>query len=194
MSYQHPQPRPVELPTLGAHTARLIQIVDLGTQVKKGRNGSEYHANEICFGFELDELMNNGRRWLIRKRLKWSWDSNSELRRWLEGWNNGPFHDDYTPRMSQYFHQLATVNVAYFDINGVSKPTISDVYPANEGAMMSPTRNTTVLLSLHTEQYNHDEFLKLDPYWKKVIARSPQHQKAQHDYYSRLKAQQNAGR
>lgn len=184
MSYSnHPTP---DLPNTGFHTARLIEIMDLGFQ-KRFANGGEYTQHELCLGFEVDQLNRYNNRHIIRTRLKNSFDVNSPLRKLLEQWAGQLFNDTDQIKLGHYFCHLATVEVAHYhhQKSNLDKAKIVGVYPVAEGQAMSHTRNTTILLSL--DQYNHEEFLKMPAYWRSLTAKSPQFQAAQKAYFASLR-------
>lgn len=77
----------------GTHTARCVQIIDMGTQ-KSVFEGEEKNAKKIWIAFEITDpsvLRNDGSPFVIGKRYTSSLHQKAAVRALLEGWRGKPF-------------------------------------------------------------------------------------------------------
>lgn len=79
----------------GVHPARLVRILDLGTQ-ESAWQGQTKHARKLQFTFELlgDERMSDGRPFTISRRFSASLGEKSALRPFLESWRGRRYQPD----------------------------------------------------------------------------------------------------
>jgi hypothetical protein len=82
-------PNKYPLPPEGLHKAVCVDVVDLGDLDTKF--GSKHKLSVI---FELEELDNEGKRFLVGKRYTWSLNEKSNLRKDLERWLGKKFKSE----------------------------------------------------------------------------------------------------
>jgi hypothetical protein len=77
----------------GNHLAICVGVIDLGTQVQKGYQGqADAWVYQIMLQWELcDELMEDGRPYLISRKMRLSLHEMSSLRKLLEAWRGVAF-------------------------------------------------------------------------------------------------------
>lgn len=82
------------LPPAGTHRARCYRVIDLGTQRTVFQNQEKW-LHQVLLGFELcDELMEDGRPFVISPRFTASLHEKANLRHMLESWRGRAFTDD----------------------------------------------------------------------------------------------------
>lgn len=76
-----------EMPPAGVHPARLVKIIDLGTQ-ESSFQGQTRRSRKLQLTFELlgDDRMSDGRPFTISRRFTASLGEKSALRPFLESW------------------------------------------------------------------------------------------------------------
>ena len=79
----------------GVHPARLVRILDLGTQ-ESAYQGKTKHSHKLMLTFELlgDETMSDGRPFTISRRFTASLGEKSALRPFLESWRGKKYTPD----------------------------------------------------------------------------------------------------
>jgi len=79
----------------GVHPARLVRILDLGTQ-ESTYQGQTKHGRKIMLTFELlgDDRMSDGRPFTISRRFTASLGEKSALRPFLESWRGKKYQPD----------------------------------------------------------------------------------------------------
>lgn len=82
-----------ELPSPGPVVGRCYMVVDLGTQDTTFA-GKPKKAHKILLGWELSELMSDGRPFSISSRYTLSLFDQALLRQHLEAWRGRPFTDE----------------------------------------------------------------------------------------------------
>lgn len=74
----------------GTHQAVCVDVIDLG-MVKTTFQGKEKMQHKVSVRWQIDELMENGKRFIVQKRYTASLHEKSHLRHDLESWRNRPF-------------------------------------------------------------------------------------------------------
>ena len=83
-----------EMCPAGAHLAVCYQVIDLGTQLTNYQ-GKEKQQRKVFIGWELpNELMEDGRPFVVGKRYTFSSYERATLRMHLESWRGSKFSDD----------------------------------------------------------------------------------------------------
>lgn len=84
----------------GAHPARLVRILDLGSQVTpfKHEDGSPVISRKLSIAWELytDPRMEDGRPFMVSEKYTRSLDEKSNLFKMLNSWLGGEFADAMT--------------------------------------------------------------------------------------------------
>lgn len=161
----------------GAHAARLIKVVDLGTQ-RTVFNGVESFKPQIFMQWELvDCPMESGDPFVIGQRFTRSMHEKASLRRMLEGWRGKKFTDaelDSGFSLSMLLGKPCMVNVTHVEKNGKTFANIGSVMAAPGGLPVKPAKNATVDLTLD-EDFDINEFNKLSQKMQEIVAGSPEY-------------------
>lgn len=82
-----------ELPSAAPVVGRCYMVIDLGTQDTTFK-GTPKKAHKILIGWELSELMSDGRPFVISSRYTLSLFDQALLRQHLESWRGRPFSEE----------------------------------------------------------------------------------------------------
>lgn len=163
-------------PSTGPVSAVLIQIVDLGTQ-KVSWQGEDKFQQKVKFVFEIDELMGDGRPFVVNRDFTVSLHEKSSLRLFLESWRGQKYSDD---------------DLAKFDPKTLlGKPCTLTLMQSKDGKyvnidsaaklMKGVTPLVPVNPVLYYDMSHHDSqvFSKLWPWVQKKIEQSPEYMQIQ---------------
>ena len=78
----------------GLHHAVCVDVVDLGIEVSDkyfDKDGNPTKAHKIKIVWQVDEQMDDGRRFIISKKFTLSLNDKATLRKFLESWRGIPF-------------------------------------------------------------------------------------------------------
>lgn len=150
------------------------QILDLGTQ-KSTYNGESKLQHKVYIGFELiNELMEDGRPFVVGSRYTLSGFKNAVLRKHLESWRAKAFTDDefdafdITKLVGQPAMLTLTEGEKYVNITGVSLPP--------KGTPLKALVNEKKKLILTPEEFDVKVFESLHEKMRETIAASPEYQ------------------
>jgi hypothetical protein len=77
---------PRQLAPAGSHVAVLFGVIDLGHQWKKSQYGDKWE-HQVMFQWELsDEMMSDGRPFVVSRRIGLNMHEKAGLRNFLKGW------------------------------------------------------------------------------------------------------------
>lgn len=160
----------------GSHISICYRMIDLGTQ-KVTWNGETKQQHKIVIGFELiNELMDDGRPFVVSSRYTLSGFKNSLLRKHMESWRAKAYTDDEfaavdLTRMVGVPAMLTLTqseDEKYTNISGISLPP--------KGTPLKELVNPKQTLILSTEEFDKAVFESLSDGLKKVIEASPEYQ------------------
>jgi len=175
-----PNDKQFELPPAGTHLATCYRVIDLGTQ-NSTYMGQAKRQHKIMLGWELsDELMTDGRPFMISQRYTWSMSEKAALRRDLESWRGIPFQDkDFGEGgfdIKNVLGKPCLLNVVHVNKNGKDYANIASISRLMKGQKgPEKTVNETVYLWLHPERWDSATFMKLSDGLKGVIMQSPEY-------------------
>lgn len=76
----------------GTHQAVCVDVIDIGMKPNKFKPGTEQHKIDIAW--QIDELRDDGKRFVLYKRYTLSLHEKAVLRHDLESWRGKPFTRD----------------------------------------------------------------------------------------------------
>lgn len=140
-----------EIPEAGSCACRAIRVVDLGTQENEWK-GEVKMQHQVCLTWELAELMEDERPFVVQKIFTASIGDKSNLGKLLNSWRGRPFTDDEkagfeltnilgVPGLMSVEHHTKT--------SGDVKPVVGNIIPLPKG-MTAP------------EQYNESFTFEID--------------------------------
>lgn len=163
-----------ELPPIGVCVARCYQTIDLGTQtfVVKGESKS---VHQVVIGWELAELMPDGRPFSATQKYTASLHEKANMRKMLEGWRGRAFTEVELRKfdLEEVLGKLCMVNVIH--VTSASNRThahVASVMPIPRG-MASP-KPVNELLKFSFDDFKLKEFEALSKYYKETIKKSPE--------------------
>jgi hypothetical protein len=118
-----------EIAPAGTHGASCVRVIDLGTQITPF-DGKQKHQVRLTWELQ-DEIMRNGKPFLISKTYTWSMHKRSALRAHLEAWRGTPFTDrDFGPNgfnLKNILGKSCLITIAQDEINGETRSFVSNV-------------------------------------------------------------------
>lgn len=160
----------------GTHAGRCVWIIDLGTQ-KTTFQGKDKLQHKVLFGFEFpDELMDDGRPFLVSARYTVSLSEKANLRAMLETWRGAKFTEEEAEGFDLFrvINQPCMVTVVhnesgdkvYANIKGVAKPPRGMTVPAQ----VNPT------IKFDLGEFDQRVFDSLPEWIQKIITQSREYQ------------------
>lgn len=166
-------------PPAGAHTAVCIGFVDMGTQPKSPFYEDSSPAHKVRITWEIDELMDDGRRFTASKTYTWSMSDRATLRAHLESWRGRPFKkEDFGPGGFDTQNLLGkgcTLTIQHKEINGDTRAVVAGVAPLMKGLRAFTPSNPVIYLTLDPEKFDAAAFEKLGDKTKELIKASPEY-------------------
>jgi len=168
-----------EQPPIGAHVARCVRIIDIGTQ-KGEYQGMPTFKRQIVIAWELpNELMTSGeyagKPFMVSKFYTASLHEKSGLRKDLAAWRTKDFTEEELKGfdMKNLIGKPCMVSLI---LNDKNKAKINAVMALPKGTAVPEKINPTLNFSL--DEFNDATFNALTDGYKKLIAQSPEYQKA----------------
>ncbi len=165
-----------EAPPAGAHAAKLIKIIDLGTQ-KGEYKGEPNSKRQVHLTWELpNELMEDKRPYTIGKFYTASVSEKANLRKDLLSWFGKEPKAPFTvEEQKKLLGKPCQVIVSEREDTG--KRVISGIAPLPKGMVLpEETHNEQVFFSL--DEFTEDGFEKVSEFFQKKIMDSPEYLKA----------------
>ena len=171
-------------PPAGTHLAVCYRFIDLGTQETEF-NGQKKHQRKVLVGWELpDEMMEDGKPFIIQKRYTWSMSEKANLRADLESWRGKSFEDkDFGPggfNIKNVLGKPCVLTIVHDTKNGKTYANIAAVGKPMKGMTAPEPTNPVTYFSL--EDYSESVYAGLSEGLKGVIAKSPEYQKIVHGH------------
>lgn len=164
-------------PPAGTHLAVCYRFVDLGTQETEF-NGQKKHQRKVLLGWELpDELMEDGKPFMVQKRYTWSMSEKANLRADLESWRGRAFEEkDFgTFNIKNVLGKPCVLTIVHDTKNGKTYANIAAVGKPMKGMASPQPVNPVVYFSL--EDFDATVYATLSQGLQAVIAKSPEFQK-----------------
>lgn len=162
----------------GNHLAVCYEVIDLGTQTTEYQSETR-RVHQIWIGWELtNELMDDGRPYVIGRRYTLSSHEKSSLRKDLESWRGKPFSDDDFGRfeIGHVIRAACFLNVVHNTKDDRTYANIEAVAALPKGTAPPDLVNAPVLFDLTSEGYVPEIFAGLSQRMQETIAASPEYQ------------------
>jgi hypothetical protein len=174
MAIYMPEEKAFELAPAGSHLGICFRCIDLGTQI--GQFGSR---PLILFSWELtDELMSDGKRFVVSRSYGLSSSRKGLLREVVEGWCGRTLASSEFGKfdLSELLGTTALVGVRHELRDGQTYANVASIMrrPKAVADRMSPT-NEAIGLSLADRPFRQFEYEKLPAWIRDKIARSPEY-------------------
>lgn len=124
----------------GLHPAVCVDVVDMGKlKVTFGQETKTKHIIRLVW--QIDEPMENGKRFIVQRRYTLSLHEKSTLRKDLESWRGRPFNPDESQGfdVERLIGVNCQINVQHNTKNGSTYANVVSVVPLGRGmAKMEP--------------------------------------------------------
>jgi hypothetical protein len=163
-------------PPAGTHLAVCYRFIDLGTQ-EGSYQGKVTHQRKVLIGWELpDELMEDGKPFIVQQRYTWSMSEKANLRKHLESWRGKAFEErDFGPggfNIKNVLGKPCVLTIVHETKDGKTYANISSVGKPMKGMAAPEPINPVVYFSL--EDYSETVYASLSDGLKTTIAKSPE--------------------
>jgi hypothetical protein len=165
----------------GAHPARCIAVIDLGTQTTTFQ-GETKQSRRVQLTWEIPgERMEDGRPFTISKKYRATLHERSTLSKDLEGWRNKTFTDAERKGWDsrKLLGQPCLLTVAQEEGrsgDGRIYSMVKTVSPMPKGMDVPQPENETLYFDL--DDFDSETFQKLSKYVQETISASPEFQRA----------------
>lgn len=164
-----------ENPEPGSYAATCYKIIDIGTQTSEYQ-GKANSRRQAILGWELDELMSDGRPFVVSKFYTASLSEKANLRHDLAAWRGRDFTEEelggFSPKNILGKPCLVTLTK-----NDKGKVRVTGVAKLPKGMTAPPLQND--LLFFHLDEFDRKVFDGLSDGVKKLIVQSPEYQALQ---------------
>lgn len=149
-------------------------MIDLGTQ-KSSFKGEVKQQRKILLGFELiNELMEDGRPFVVASRYTLSGFKNAILRKSLENWRAKAYTDEEFETFD--ITRLLKVPAMLTLTEDGDYTNITAIGPVPKGTALKELLNEPLKLILTNEDWDQAVYDKLSDNLKKTISESPEYQ------------------
>jgi hypothetical protein len=158
----------------GTHAARLIRIIDLGTQ-ESTFNGQDTTARRVLFAFELvNEPMSDGRPFMVSRTDRASLHEKSALRRDLEAWSGRMIsrEQERSFDIRSLLGKAVQVTVAETE---TGKRKVTALAGVVRGMNVPVAQNAELYFALDPDEFNEDTLDQVPEYWRRLIMASPEY-------------------
>ena len=151
MALTPPKGKAFELPPEGPISGVCTRVIDTGTHYNEK---FKKNIHQVSIGFELDELMEDGRPFFISKRYTYSLHEKSKLRPALESWRGKAYSEEELNNVNllKLLNNPACLNIVHE--NGYA-----NIMPLLEG--MKIPKASSECIGFEIENFNKDVFSKL---------------------------------
>jgi len=170
-----------ELAPAGTHLAVCYRVIDLGTQ-KSTYNGKEKEQHKILISWELaDEMMTDGKPFIIGQRYTWSMSEKATLRKHLESWRGAAFQDkDFAGppngfNIRNILGKGCILTIAHKEEGDRTYANITGIGKLMKGMTSPMPTNTQMFLWLETGLWDMNTFNILGDGLKKIIMQAPEY-------------------
>lgn len=166
-----------EQPPVGTHLARLIRIIDLGTQAGE-YNGKQTLRRQVVLVWELcNELMTEGEKaglpFIVSRFYTASLNEQANLRKDLQNWRGRAFTKEelagFNPKTL-----LDKVCMLTLTLTEAAKVKVTGISGLPKGVAVPDRVNDLVYLSLEPDQFERKTFELLSDGYKRMIQLSPE--------------------
>lgn len=161
-----------ENPEPGSYAGVCYKIIDIGTQTSEYQ-GKTNSRRQVILGWELDELMSDGRPFVVSKFYTASLSEKANLRHDLAAWRGRDFTQEelmgFSPR-----NILGKPCLVQLTKNDKGKIRVSGVAKLPKG--MNSPKQTNETVFFHLDEFDQQAFDGLSDGIKKLIVQSPEYQ------------------
>ncbi len=157
----------------GSYAARCVRIIDIGTQHGTYNGEPKAPAKELILYWELpNDLMADGRPFMVSKFYTASLGKKANLRRDLEAWRGKPFTDEERAGfdITAVLGAACMLSIIH---NEKGRPKISSVGKLPKGMELPPASNE--LFSFDIDNWDEAKFAGLTEFVKGKIADSDEY-------------------
>lgn len=180
-------------PPAGTHLAVCYRFIDLGTQETEYQ-GQKKHQRKVLMGWELpDELMEDGKPFVIQQRYTWSMSDKAKLRADLESWRGRAFEEkDFgTFNIKNVLGKPCVLTIVHTVKNGKTYANIAAVGKPMKGMNSPQPVNPIQYFSL--EDFDATVYATLSQGLQAVVAKSPEFQKLTNGHHDEGEPEQRPG-
>lgn len=168
-----------EQPPVGAHVARCVKIIDIGTQ-RGEYQGKATIRRQCIIGWELpNELMTEGdyagKPFTVSRFYTCSLGEKANLRKDLENWRGKAFTEEELNGFDSK-NILGKPCMLSLTANDKGKTRITGVMALPRGTQVPEQINATVFFSMEPGEFDKTVFDSLSDGYKKLIMVSPEYQ------------------
>jgi hypothetical protein len=163
----------------GTHLGICYRVIDLGTQSTTFK-GEAKRAHKVLLTWELpQELMDDGRPFMISQSYTWSMHEKATLRKSLEAWRGMAFTErDFGPTgfdIKNVLGKACTLSVVHTAKDGNTYANISSIGKVMKGIAVPERVNPLVYLWLVPERWDAKVFSELSANLQAKIMASPEY-------------------
>jgi len=166
----------------GNHIAICYQMIDLGQQYNEKYDTWQH---KILLGWELsNELMEDGRPFVVSARYTASFNEKAILRRDLESWRGRPFTDAELAGfdLKNILGKPCMVNVVHNKAaNGKTYANVRSLATLPKGMATPEQINSTMLFEFGDQGFDETAFAALPEWMRNTIMQSKDYQAMQND-------------
>jgi hypothetical protein len=145
----------------GVHQAVCVDVVDMGL-LEVTWNGQVKKQHKVRIVWQVEELMDDGKPFIVQKRYTASLHEKSKLRPELESWRGRAFTEDELREfdLEKLIGANCLLNVAHVSKDGKTYANVTAVMPLKKGMeKLTPRDYTRVVDRTTTQQADpeHDE-------------------------------------
>lgn len=169
-----------ELTPEGVHNAVCYAVIDLGTQ-EGSYMGKPKIAPKILLKWEIDERMEDGRRFMVQQRYTASMNQKAILRKTLEAWRGVPFKEaDFKPggfSMRKLLGAGCQLQIVHVEKEDKTYANIAAIMKLGKGMAKLAPEIEPFMVDLETPQtFDREAYEGLSDSLKELIAKSPEFQ------------------
>lgn len=173
-----PESSTFEQAPAGTHNAICIGFIDLGTQ-PNDYNGETKMQHQVVIRWELpDELMEDGKPFIVSRFYTWSMNDRAVLRLHLEAWRGKPFEKadfgDGGFNTRNLLGKPCTLGVVHSE---KGKAKVSSVGPKMKGAPDKTQTNPSVYLALTPEDFEPSTLANIGDWFQEKVKASPEYRR-----------------
>lgn len=118
----------------GVHQAVCVDVVDMGN-LEVVWNGQKKIQHKVRVVWQVEELMDDGKPFIVQKRYTASLHEKSKLRPELESWRGRPFTEDELHEfdLEKLIGANCLLNVAHVSKDGKTYANVTAVMPLKKG-------------------------------------------------------------
>ena len=160
-------------PDAGSHNAVCYRIIDIGTQSSM-YEGKETHRRQNIIQWEIEDTMEDGRRFSVSAFVTASLNEKAKLRQWMTSWRGRDFTDEELAKFdpANIIGAPCMLTIAH---NEKGRANVVGVSKLPKGMTPLKPENESFYFSLEHGEYNVKLMDKISDGLKKFILQSPEY-------------------